>query len=157
MDPAIVDMKPQRSPYDMEPLYSGSTRIDDHHVPLRITYDLQDMGMAANEYVRLQLIYESARPRVVSSWISADMGHENVHSLAFKEAVQRMDKAQVVVVTIAGDAFERLECGDLLRQFKPTAEIPCMPDLVHRLKELLEGVIEDTVGVRYETYEHITG
>lgn len=155
MDPAIVYMKPQRSPYDMESLYSGCTGIDDHHVPLRITHDLQDMGMAAYEYVRLQLVYEPARPRIVSSGISADVGHENVHTLAFEEAVQRMGETQVVVVTIACNAFERLECSDLIRQFKSAAEVPGMPDLVHRPKKLLERFIEDTVGVRYQTYEHI--
>lgn len=147
MNMSVIYMKSQCGSDNMESLYSGGTRIDDQHVPLRITHDLQDMGMAAYEYVRLQFVDEPARPWVISSRISADMGHKHIQPLALEETVQRVGEAQVVVIAIAGDTFERLERGDLLRQFKPAAEVPGMPYLVHGLKELLERLVEDPVSV----------
>ena len=138
----------------MESLDSGSTRIYHQHIPLRVTYDLKDMGMASYEYVRPVFVDEPACPRVISSGISADMGHKHFHPFAFEEAVERMGEAEIVVVAVSRHAFERLEGGDGGSQVKPSPKISRVPYFIHRLEEFPERLVEDPVRIGYETYIH---
>lgn len=138
----------------MESLYSGSSRIDHHHVPFRVADNLEDMGMAADEYVRTVFFDELHRPLVITSGIASDMGHQDLHPLAFEKSVERVDKAEIMVVTIACDAEKRLEPGDFFSELQPPSEIPGMPYLIDRRQKFTELSVEYTMGIRYETYIH---
>ena len=105
------------------------------------------MGMPAYENIRMISVYEFTGTRIITSGISADMSHENLHSLTFKETVQRMNVTQVVVVTIARNSYQRLETAYFLCQFHSPAKIPGVPYLVHGLEEVLELPTEDAVRV----------
>ena len=61
VDPAALDLEAQGGADHMETLDPGCSRIYHQHIPLRVTYDLQDMGMAAYEYVRPVFVDEIAR------------------------------------------------------------------------------------------------
>ena len=131
----------------MKSLDSGSPRIDHHHVPFRVADDLEYMGMAADEYVRTVFHDEFHRSLVVTSGIASDMGHQDLHPLAFEKTVERMGEAEIMVVTIACDAEKRMGPGDFVSKLQPPSEIPGMPYLVDRGKEFTELSVEYTVGI----------
>ena len=84
---------------------------------------------------------------IISSGIASDMCHQHLESLTLEHPVERMDEPEIVVVAIAGNAFEGLEGGNLFRQFKSSAEISCMPYLVDRFQKFAEWSVEDAVGI----------
>ena len=136
----------------MESLDSGSTRVQDKHSSARgIPHDLQYMGMAADEYVGTILIYQLTGLGIIPSRIPAHMGHKDLHAFALEETVERMFEPKGVVVAVTGDSDQRLELRDFGGHVHAAAEISCMPYLVDRLKESLETVVEDTMGVGYES------
>ena len=139
----------------MESLDSGSTRVQDKHSSARgIPHDLEDMRMAADEYVGTILIYQLTGLGIISSRISSHMSHKDLHAFALEETVERMFEAKGVVVAVAGDSDQRLELRDFGGHVHAAAEISGVPYLVDRLKECLETVVEDTMGVGYESYVH---
>ena len=139
----------------METLDSGSTRVQDKHSSASgIPHDLEDMRMAADEYVGTILIYQLTGLGIIPSRIPAHMGHKDLHAFALEETVERMFEAKGVIVTVACDSYQRLELRDFLRQAHASSEISGMPYLVDRLKEGLETVVEDTMGVGYEPDIH---
>ena len=144
---SAVQMKSQRRPDEMESLNACSSRIDDKHVTSGITDHFQYMGMSAYEYIRTVSVYQFTGARVIASGVSADMSHQHLHSLTFKETVQRMNVTQVVVVTIARNTYQRLETAYFLCQFHSPAKISGVPYLVHGLEEVLELPAEDAVRV----------
>ena len=139
----------------MESLDSGSTRVQDKHSSARgIPHDLEDMRMAADEYVGMILIYQLTGLGIIPSRIPAHMGHKNLHAFALEETVERMFEAKGVVVAVTGDSDQGLELRDFGGHVHAAAEISGVPYLVDRLKESLETVVEDTMGVGYESYVH---
>lgn len=155
MDVPLLYLEAQGGPDDMESLDSGSSGIDHKHIAARIPHDFQDMGMTAHEDVRLILVYQRFGTDVIPSGISSDMGHQDLHALAFEEAVERVFEAQVMVVAVSCDSQKRFEPRYLGGHFHAAAEIPRMPDLVDRLQEFPDAGVEDTVGVGYESYIHM--
>ena len=139
----------------MESLDSGSTRVQDKHSSARgIPHDLEDMRMAADEYVGMILIYQPTGLGIIPSRIPAHMGHKDLHAFALEETVERMFEAKGVIVAVAGDSDQRLELRDFGGHVHAAAEISGVPYLVDRLKESLETVVEDTMGVGYESDIH---
>jgi hypothetical protein len=82
------------------------------------------------------------------------MSHQNLEPSALENPVQRMDKTQIMIITIAGNTHQRLERSDLRSQVKPPAEVSGVPDLIHRLQKSLELIAENPVRIRYKTYIH---
>ena len=142
MDSALVNMEPQRSPYNMEALDSGCTRIDYKHITLCVTHDLQDMRMSAHEYIRTVAVYKFTGAHIIASRIATHMGHEHLYSFTFEESVQRVDESQLMVVAIACDSHERFKRGNLFSQIHTSTEITCVPYLVDWLKKILELMAE---------------
>jgi hypothetical protein len=139
----------------METLDSGSTRVQDKHSSARgIPHDLEDMRMAAYEYVGTILIYQLTGLGIIPSRIPAHMGHKDLHAFALEETVERMFEPKGVIVAVAGDSDQRLELRDFGGHVHAAAEISGVPYLVDRLKESLETVVEDTMGVGYESDIH---
>ena len=132
---------------DMEALDSGSTGVKRQHVPLVVTHHFQDMGVSADEYVRMMEVDELPGAHVISSGIASDMCHQHLESLTFEHPVERVDEPEIMVVTVAGHAFERLEGGNIFSQLESTAEISRMPYLVDRLQEFTEWSIKNAVGI----------
>lgn len=155
MDSPLVDMETECSADKMESLNSGGTGIDDQHVPPCIAHDLQYMGMSADEEIGLVTVYQFAGPDIVFSGISADMGHEYLHSLTLKKTMQRVVITETVIVTVACDTHQRLEGCNFLGKPKSPAEISRMPDLVDICKEIPELPGEYPVCIRYQSYVHV--
>ena len=84
---------------------------------------------------------------IISSGIPSDMCHQHLESLTLEHPVERMDEPEIMVVTVAGHAFERFEGGNIFSQLESTAEISCMPYLVDRLQKFTEWSVEDAVGI----------
>ena len=110
--------------------------------------------MAADEDVRLIAHQERVGVAVVLSRVAADVRHQNLHPFACPETVDRIVVAEVVVVAVAADTDERLESGYLGGSLKASAEVPGMPDFIHRRQKFPERGIENPVSVRYESYKH---
>lgn len=142
---SVVYMEPEGSPHDMETLNAGSTGIDYKHVALGILHHFQDMGMSAYEYIGTVSVHQFTGSGIITSGVSAYMGHKHLHPFTFKETVQRMDKPQVVIVAVACNSYKRLETAYFFRQLHSPAEVTCMPYLVHGLEEVLELPAEDAV------------
>jgi hypothetical protein len=58
-----------------------------------------------------------------------------------------MSVAEVIVVTVARNADQRLEGSNLLRKIKAAAKVPRMPYLIYRFKKRLELIAEDPMRV----------
>jgi hypothetical protein len=139
----------------MESLDSCCTRIKHKHSSAGgIPHDLEDMRMTADEYVGTILIYQLTGLGIIPSRIPAHMGHKDLHAFALEETVERMFEAKGVIVAVAGDSDQRLELRDFGGHVHAAAEISGMPYLIDRLKECLETVVEDTMGVGYESDIH---
>ena len=147
MDSAIVNMEPQRCPDNMEALDSGSSGIDYKHITLCVTHDLQDMRMSAHKYIRTISVYQFTGTHIIASRIATHMSHEYLYSFTFKESVQRVDESQLMVVTIACHSNERLKLCNLFSQIHSATEISCMPDLIDRLKKILELLAEHAMRI----------
>lgn len=126
----------------MEALDSGGSGIDDKHIPFRVTHDLQYVRMPADEDVRPVLIDQFQGAWVISSGITSDMSHQNLHSLALEETVERVAEAEGVIVTIAGYSDQWLETGNLFSEIHSSTEVPRMPYLIYRCKKFLELSVE---------------
>jgi GGDEF domain-containing protein len=113
------------------------------------------VAMTADEDIRMITVYQFAGTGIITAWVAPDVSHQDLHAFTFKETVKRMDKPQVVVVTVARDTIQRLELSDLLRKIETTTEVSGMPDLVNRLKKSPELIAEHPMSVRYKTYKHI--
>lgn len=147
MDMSGLNLESERRTDDMESLYPGSSGIYRKHIALIVTHHLQDMGMAADKKIRMMKVYQSAGAGIISSGIAADMGHEDFHPFAFKDAMKRMDEPETMVVAISGDAFQGLECRNLFGQLHAAAEISGMPYLIDRFEEFAELPVKDSVGI----------
>ena len=147
MDVPALNLEPQSRPYDMESLDSSSAGIDYQHIAAGITHDLQDMRMTAHKDVRPVFVYQRFGTGVIPPGVPADMGHQDLHALAFEEAVERVFETQVMVVAVARNAHQRLEGGYFLCHIHPPSEISGMPYLVDRLEELPELRVKDSVGI----------
>ncbi len=145
MDFSIVDMEAQRRTDNMEPLDSGSARIDGEHVIMRVAHDLENVRMSAYEDVRTVIVYKFPGTDVITAWISADMRNEYPLALAHEKSVQRLGVAQVIIVTVSRNAHQRFELPDFFSQLKAPAEVSGMPDLINRLQKLLHAFIKNAV------------
>ena len=152
MNPTIIDMEAERRTHQMKTLYSSGSRIKYQHITFSISDNLEYMGMPADKDIWLQFIYEFACPYVIPAGIATYMNHEHLEALAFKEAMNRMSIAEIIVVTVSSNAYKGLEGRDFLCGLKTASEIAGMPHLVNWSKELLELLAEHTMRVRYETY-----
>lgn len=148
-------VKAQSGPDHMKTLYSRGPRIQDQHVAPGVTHHLEYMRMTADKEVRTVSVHKFTRTWIIFSGISAYMGHQHLHALAFEKAVQRMNIAQFMVITVAGHADKGLELRQLSGQFHAAAEISGMPYLVNRLEELPELRVKDSMRIGYQTYIHI--
>jgi len=138
----------------METLDSCSSRIDHKHITHWVAHDLKYMRMTTYENIRAIFIDQFPGFRIITSRIAADMYHEYLHALTLEESVERMDKTQFMIVTIARHPQQWLECGDLLCQPHAPSEVSGMPYLVDRGKKLLETGVKDAMGIRYQSYVH---
>lgn len=156
VDISLINMETESRPHDMKALYSRSPGIHDKHTAaLGVTHDFQDMGVAANKNIRPVFVNQLPCARIIPSWISTNMRHQNFHALTFEKPVQRVFKTQFIIITIAAHAYKRLEFRKGAGKFKPSSEITGVPKLVHRFKKVTESLTEDSVRIRYKSYKHI--
>ena len=148
MNLSFVYLETQGRTYQMKALDSCGPRIHDQHPsPLHVADHLQYMRMSAYEYVRSVSVYQLPRPRVITARIASYMGHQHLQSLAFEETMEGMYEPELMIVAVARDTQQRLESPNLLRQIHASSEVPCVPYLVNRLKEVPELRIEDPMRI----------
>ena len=116
-------------------------------VPFRVTHDLQNVRMSADEDVGTVCVDQLSCPRIISARITAHMGHQDLHPLTLEDPVEGVFETQVVVVAVACHPHEGLEPRDLRGKVHPAPEIAGMPYLVHRLQESLDAVVKDAMGI----------
>ena len=133
MDPATIYTETKGSADYVKPLYSGGTRVQNQHVPFCVAYDFQDMGMATDEDIRLVAVYEFARPDIISTGVTTDVGHKDPHAFTLIKTMQRMVITESVIIAVSRHSHQRLERSDFSCQIKSSTEIPGMPYLVNRL------------------------
>lgn len=145
--PALIDLESQCRANKVEALYSGSPGVDSKHVAFFITHDLEYMRVAADEDVRPVGVYQSAGPGVVSSGVSADVGHQYFQPFAFEDAVHGVDEPQLMIVAVARYALQGLESCYFFGQCHAASEVTRMPYFIDRFEEFTEGGVKYAMGV----------
>lgn len=112
-----------------------------------IRHDAQNMGMAADEDIRTVTVYHRPHIQRIMSGIAADMGHQHLQSFAVEKLDKRAFETYLMRITVAIDAYQRLEGRKLMDEFDSAAEITGMPYLVHRLEKFTELAAEHSVGI----------
>ena len=110
--------------------------------------------MPADEKVRVVTLDESPRADVVMPGIAADMGHQHLHPAAFEILMSGINGADILSVAVPVNSDKRLEIRELLGKLSIPAEVPGVPELLHRLQEFAELVGEESVRVRKKSYIH---
>jgi len=87
------------------------------------------------------------------AWVAADVDHQSLDAVCVEAEEFGMDLPDAIIVAVPVNPLERLEVRDDVAR-GDVAEIPCVPNLVHRLQELPQAVIEDAVSVGNEAYVH---
>ena len=146
MNPAVINAESEGSADGMKTIGAGSARIDDHHAALMVVHHPEDVGMPAHEDVWMKFVYKSPCPRVIPARIASDMNHQHFHAAAVKKPVVRIVKPDILAVAVAVHTFQRLEGRNLLRSLQ-SAEVSGMPYLIHRLQEILQRGIKQTMGI----------
>ena len=83
MDSSVIDMKTQGSPDKMESLDSCCTGVDhEHSISPGITDNLQNMRVPTYEYIGMISVQQFLGPYVISSGVSPNMRHQDMHALA---------------------------------------------------------------------------
>jgi hypothetical protein len=68
--------------------------------------------------------------------------------------MERVDESKVVIITIACNADKGLKPGNLCSEVHSPTEIARVPDLIDRLKKVLEAGIKYSVCVRDQSDVH---
>jgi hypothetical protein len=146
MDTAVINMEAQCCPDYVKALNTGRSGIHYQHAATPVvSYNLEDMRMAAYKQVRSISVYKFPGTGIVLSRITSDMSHKDLYSFTFKETMQRMFKPEIIVITVACHSHKRFEGCDLLSQVHAATKITCMPDLVHRLEKATEAGVKYSV------------
>ena len=155
MDTAVINMEAQCCPDYVKALNTGRSGIHYQHAATPVvSYNLEDMRMAAYKQVRSISVYKVPGTGIVLSRITSDMNHKDLYSFTFKETMHRMVVTETMIITVPRNADQWLECSNLSGQFQSPAEITGMPYLVHLRKEVLEFLGEHSVCVRYQSDVH---
>ncbi len=103
--------------------------------------------MPADEEGGPVLFDERTRPGAVFTGITADVNHQHGHAFTAEASVFRTIETEFLIIGIAIYPDQRVERSDRIHGVEPPAEVPCMPDLVHRLKELADRIREDSMRI----------
>ena len=126
--------------------------------------DLRDVGVAADEYVRMEGVDEGFRTQVVDRAVrivgpvaagtETDVGHQDPQPLALETLEGRIVLSHVLAIAVAVDSDKGLERGDVTGALE-SAEIARVPDAVHGREEVPHIVGEHAMRVRNQTDEHL--
>ena len=147
MDFAIINAESQCGTLYMPALDSAGAGIDMEEIEALVILHQQDVGMSANEYVRLVLVNEGQRLQVIAAWAPSYVLEQDFLPLTFKEFEFGIYLADVLPVTVSVDSHHWLEGGYRVRELSSPSEVPGVPELVHRGKELLDFGAEDPVSI----------
>ena len=112
------------------------------------------MRMPADEDVRTEALNKRPRADVIMPRISADMGHQNLHSAALEKLMPGIIRADILPVAIPVHAHKWLEISYLLRKLDSAAEIPGVPEAVHGFEKFTELIGKHPVGIRNQSNIH---
>ena len=104
--------------------------------------------MAADVELRPFFLEDVSDLGHIMSWITSDVGHVHMHVLDFEEQFPRILHPDDVVVDVAVDSAERLECFKLLRGLN-VSYVAGMPYLVHVLEKVKDLRNQTSMSVRY--------
>ena len=103
--------------------------------------------MTADEDIRMITVYQFAGTGIITAWVAPDVSHQDLHVFTFEETVKRMDISKRVIVAVAGHTHKWLELSNLCGQFHAPAEVPRMPDFIHRGEEFAKWGVKNPVSI----------
>ena len=135
----------------MPTLKSCGAGIDVQESEMLVVLHLEYMAVTADKEFRRSLIELSYDATVVSSWITADMCHQDVGTLAVPSQYLREHTAQVTTVAVAHNGTQGAESGQTVG-YLGTAYVAGMPHFVALLEILQILIVPITMGVAQYSY-----
>ena len=126
---SMIDGQTHQGAHLVPSLQASSTRVDMQQSQARVTLNLQDVAVPADEERRRVGIDGVSYMSIVMSWIAADVSHQHAGALAGETYIGREDESQLATVGIAIHG----SCGTELLQARDElhpSDVTCMPDLV---------------------------
>ena len=136
---AGIDGEADEGTHLMPALQPCGTGVDMKEAELAVELYLEDMAVAADEELGWTGEELVADTPVVAPGIAADMGHEDVGTLACPSQLLREHQPQVGTVAVADDSTQGTESGEAVGEFHGT-DVAGMPYLV-ALGEILQVLI----------------
>lgn len=154
VNPALPDMEAQCSPESLPAHKAHRSGVKGQHLIPLVIYYFQYMRMSADEEGRAITLDERTRADIVMPRIPPDMCHQHIHPAAFEILMSGVFRADILPVAVPVNGHQRLEIGERLREGRTAAEIPGVPELLHRFQKSAELISEDPVGIGNQTYVH---
>ena len=130
----------------MPALNTGGTRVDVEEVELLVVLHLEDMAVPTDEELGWTGVELVADAPVVATWVTADVGHKHVRTLA--RPAQQLGKhaTEVAAIAVPDDGSQGTEGGKTVGEFD-TTDVASVPDLVTLCEILHVLVIPETMGI----------
>src|SRR4051812_30851161 len=109
------------------------------------------MRMSGYKQLRWISVNFIADPKVISVWITTNVGHPNIQTFNHKTQIKWICLPYFFSVDISINTSQRFKVGKFINQGH-IAKIPGMPYLVHIFKMLKNGIVKKAVGIRKEAY-----
>ena len=154
VNPSLPDMEAQGRPESLPAHKAHRPGVKGQHLIPLVIYYFQYMRMSADEEGRSITLDERTRADIVMPRIPPDMCHQHIHTATVEILMSGVLRADILPVAISIDSHQRLEIGERLRERRTAAEIPCVPELLHRFQKSAELISEDPVGIGNQTYVH---
>ena len=130
----------------MPALNTGGTRVDVEEVELLVVLHLEDMAVPTDEELGWTGVELVADAPIVATWVTADVGHEHVSTLA-RPAQQLGEHAtEVATIAVSDDGSQGTEGGETVGELD-TTDVTSVPDLVALCKVLQVLIIPETMGI----------
>lgn len=135
----------------MEPVFARSTGIDVQCAVPAVVHHFQNVRVARYDDAGSARFDAAQEGGFVPTGIAADVRHQYGDFLACETRRFRPYPSCLGVVYVAVNGPERFEGRDFVGERSRT-DVARMPYLVHIRKEPLQGSIENSVRVRYDSY-----
>ena len=142
---------PYFRPDFVEPVFARGAGIDVQCTVPAVVHHLQNVRVARYDDAGAARFDAAQEGRFVPAGIAADVRHQYGDFLACEARRFRPYTPCLGIVDVAVDGPERFEGRDFVGECRRT-DVTRMPYFVHIRKEPLQGGIENSVRVRYDSY-----
>lgn len=155
--PAVHNMQPHHGLDLLKTLPASGTGIDEQH-PIQVldAFDLKNMTVAADEYIRRingQLLPHAPLP---SSWATGYMGHPEPDSGHFETVMSRIGMSQIPSVYISPHGSHGSNGRQFVNQLNVT-DITGMKNEIYILQIVEQVGMQPTVGIGQDANNGATG